>query len=96
MVTKKFKFANGDKVKEKITGFTGTITGTCYYLTGCNQYLIFPECKKSHKKPAGHWFDEERLALLEKEVVKATEVTSKRRFSRKGADTPAPGGSREY
>ncbi len=64
MTTKKFKFSNGDKVKEKITGFTGTIIGTCFYLTGCNQYLIMPKCKETHKKPDGHWFDEERLVRL--------------------------------
>lgn len=92
MVTKKFKFANGDKVKEKVTGFIGTITGTCFYLTGCNQYLVFPECKKSHKKPDGHWFDEDRLGLLKEEVVKPEKVRGKN----PGADMPAPGGKREY
>ena len=95
MVTKKFKFANGDKVKEKITGFTGTIVGTCFYLTGCNQYLIIPRCEKSHEKPAGHWFDEERIDLVKAEVVKAKEVSSTSR-RRKGPDIQAPGGSREY
>ena len=93
MITKEFKFRNGDKVKEKITGFTGTITGTCYYLTGCNQYLVFPECVKPHKKPTGHWFDEERLELIEEAVVTQEEVTNGKD---PGPDLPAPGGEREY
>ena len=92
MVTKEFVFANGDKVKDMVTGFAGTVVGTCYYLTGCNQYLLIPKTVKPHKKPDGHWFDEDRLEVVEKEVVKAKKVTGKK----PGPDAPAPGGTREY
>ena len=63
MTTKEFKFTNGQAVKEKITGFTGTITGTCFYLTGCNQYLITARSIEN-KEPFSAWYDEGRLELL--------------------------------
>lgn len=89
---KEFKFRNGDKVQDIVTGFAGTIAGTAYYLTGCNQYLLLPKAVKPHKKPAGHWFDEDRLEIIKEEVVKPEEVTGKR----PGPEAPAPGGSRDY
>jgi len=92
MTTRKFEFGNGDLAKDKITGFKGTVTGTAYYLTGCNQYLLTPKCVKSSEKPVGHWFDEDRMELIKKEAVKAKEVTG----DSPGADMPAPGGTREH
>jgi len=73
---KEFKFSNGDKVKEKVTGFTGTITGTCFYLTGCNQYLVIPECKEPNQKAEGTWYDEGRLELVKNQVVTVDAVAA--------------------
>lgn len=69
MVTKEFKFKNGDEVIEKITGFKGTITGTCFYLTGCSQYLITAKCEKEGKEPVALWYDEGRLEYLQTAVT---------------------------
>lgn len=74
MTKKEFKFSNGDRVKEKISGFTGTITGTCFYLTGCNQYLITAAPKDEFSEPVGLWYDEGRLDLVKELVVTAAEV----------------------
>ena len=75
MIKKEFKFENGQSVKEKITGFKGIITGTCYYLTGCNQYLITAKQVNESKEPIALWYDEGRLELIEDGVtVKAEEV----------------------
>lgn len=74
MVTKKFKFENGDLVTEKITGFKGTITGTCFYLTGCNQYLITAETTEEGKEPVALWYDEGRLILNKKSNFKIEDV----------------------
>lgn len=63
MITKEFRFENGQSVKEKITGFEGTITGTCFYLTGCNQYLITAKSIEN-KEPFSAWYDEGRLELI--------------------------------
>lgn len=74
MYTKNFQFQNGDEVTEKITGFTGIITGTCFYLTGCNQYLITAKSESANKEPIALWYDEGRIELVgnkfsEKDVV---------------------------
>ncbi len=77
MITKEFKFQNGDKVKETVTGFTGTITGTCFYLTGCNQYLVVPKCKDEFTKAEGTWYDEGRLELVAEQKVTEKQVKAK-------------------
>ena len=65
MTTKEFVFSNGDKVVETITGFTGTITGTCFYITGCSQYLVTAKSKNKHSAAKALWYDESRLVLLD-------------------------------
>lgn len=90
METKReFKFSNGDEVKETVTGFTGTITGTCFYLTGCNQYLVVAKSVEN-KKGESLWYDEGRLELVEEQKVAKEEVQG----DQNGCDIPAPGGSR--
>lgn len=76
MITKEFKFNNGDEVKEKITGFSGTITGTCFYLTGCNQYLITGKVKDEFSEPKALWYDEGRLELVNEQVFEASDVAA--------------------
>lgn len=76
MITREFKFQNGDKVEELITGFTGTITGTCFYITGCNQYLIVPKCKDVSTKVESVWYDEGRLKLITPKDYTEEEVQS--------------------
>lgn len=88
--THKFKFSNGDKVKEIITGQEGTITGTCFYLTGCNQYLIVRP-HPNDEAPISSWYDEGRLELVEDNVVEEKEVQGED----PGCDIPPPIGIRE-
>lgn len=96
MITKKFKFKNGQTVREKITGYAGTITGTCFYLTGCNQYLITAKSKNSTTPARTVWYDEDRLEeITENELLilskpKEKYVPSSGRG--RGADISAPGG----
>jgi len=54
----------GVKAKDKITGFTGIVTGKASYLTGCDQYLVQPKCKEDGEMADGRWFDEQRLDLV--------------------------------
>lgn len=74
MTTKTFQFSNGDEVIETITGFKGTITGTCFYLTGCNQYLITAKMNSEGKEPTALWYDEGRLKLVKSENFKSEDV----------------------
>lgn len=76
MFTKSFKFENGTKVKEKVTGFSGIITGTCFYLTGCNQYLVTAKPKDEFSEPKALWYDEGRLEEVEKNVFTEEDVKS--------------------
>lgn len=69
MITKTFEFSNGDVVREKITGFTGTITGTAFYLTSCNSYLVTAKPKDEFSEPNAIWYDEGRLELIEKQQI---------------------------
>ena len=75
----------GRRVKDRITGFEGVVTGYCEYITGCNQFLVCPTAMK----PGGdyvepRWFDEQRLVHLGTEVVKLDNS------SHPGPDKPAP------
>ena len=71
MVTKEFKFKNGDVVTEKVTGFKGTITGSVYYLTGCSQYLVTAKQKDEFTEAVTVWYDEGRLEYVETAVTEA-------------------------
>ena len=57
-----FKFENGSKMKDKVTGLEGTITGRADYITGCRQYSLQPPLKEGDVPPAV-WLDEDRLEL---------------------------------
>lgn len=57
-----FKIEMEAKVKDRITGFAGIVTGRVEYLTGCRQYLIQPRMKKNEtRSPEPTWLDEDRL-----------------------------------
>lgn len=64
MASKEFKFANGQEVKDEVTGFQGVITGTCFYLTGGNQYLVTAKSKKGNR-PIEIWHDEGRIVPVD-------------------------------
>lgn len=62
----------GKKAKDKITGFTGIITGRAQYLTGCDQYVIAPPAIEG-KLESSQWFDEGRVEIIG-DGVKAEDV----------------------
>jgi hypothetical protein len=74
---KEFLFKNGDKVREKVTGFEGTITGTAFYLTGCTSHLITGKQFDPSKEPIALWYDEGRIELIEAQFIKKESVSSK-------------------
>jgi hypothetical protein len=71
------------KVKDKVTGFIGVVTGHADYLTGCDQYLVQPASKDGEWKE-GRWFDENRLQIVSEEKPLLTDSNSN------GADMQAP------
>lgn len=53
----------GRKVKDRITGFAGVVTGYVYYISGCNQALVVPPVGKDGKNADSNWFDVQRLEI---------------------------------
>jgi len=62
----KFKFKNGQQVRDMLTGLEGTIDCCALWLNGCRRYSVQPRCKESEmdKKPESWWMDEEQLELI--------------------------------
>lgn len=56
----------GQKVKDKITGFTGVVMGRTEYLYGCVSVAVLSTKLKDDKPKDWVWFDEQRLTLLSK------------------------------
>ncbi len=75
----------GFTYKDRITGFQGIATGYVEYLTGCNQVLLAPPIGSDGKPQEAHWFDVQRLALVEgvAQIVLENGLTP-------GCDAPAP------
>ncbi len=65
-----FKYENGQQAKDRITGFKGTITSRCDYMTGCVQYLLSPKIGKDGAAVDSVWFDEDRLDVKVAGAVK--------------------------
>lgn len=73
----------GDRVRDRITGFTGVVTGLAHYITGCTQLLIAPPARDgAHVE--GHWYDIDRCEVTEAGVVDLGVQTAT------GPDLPAP------
>ena len=59
----------GDKVKDKLTKFTGIVTGRAEYLFGCVQLLVNPGVVKDGEPVAATWVDENRMVLVKSKAV---------------------------
>ncbi len=55
------KIIIGSEVKDRITGFSGVVTGRAEYITGCTQCLVVPRLSADGNYREGQWFDEQRL-----------------------------------
>jgi len=66
------KFKNGDKVKDTITGFEGTIVCVAVYLNGCIRYSIQPKIDKAGLYQESETIDEEQLELIKEKKPKKT------------------------
>lgn len=59
----------GLKARDKITGFTGVVDSIAFDLYGCIQATLKPPITESGEIPDGHWFDVNRLEILDKDRV---------------------------
>jgi hypothetical protein len=87
MSSTKFKFKNGDKVVDRLTGFSGVITAVVDYLNGCIRYQIQPPISEKGEYRESVIIDEQQLdAVVEKQKMLPKEK------KKPGGDRPAPPG----
>ena len=61
------KIELGDRVKDKVTGFKGIVTGITSWLNGCRRIGIQPEKLMTTGKPVeAEWFDEQQVLVIKK------------------------------
>jgi hypothetical protein len=87
MVDIKTKFKNGQKVKDRLSGFEGTITCEAIYLNGCIRYYIQPELDGEGHYQESQVIDEEQLELIEKEL-ELIEKEPEKETKKNGGDRP--------
>lgn len=59
----------GVKVRDRVTGFTGVATSTCFDLYGCVQTIVQPEVDEKSVVPDSRWFDNNRLEIVGDRVM---------------------------
>ena len=59
----------GQQVRDIVTGLTGTATGICSYISGCQQVLVVPKYREDGTKVESEWFDVQRLELIGNELI---------------------------
>lgn len=60
-----FKFKNGQRLKDKVTGFTGIVTARIEYINGCIQYCIKPSVGIDNKMPQCEYIDQGQLEFVD-------------------------------
>lgn len=64
-----FKWAPGDKLRDKITGLEGIVMVRAHYSTGCVHYGLLQDKLKDSKSLDWEWLDQSRLELVMSEFV---------------------------
>ncbi len=78
----------GATVEDRITGFSGVVTGRVEYVTGCAQMLVQPHAKPDGDFIESRWFDETRVVVLMSAPSSGLAQTPSRKLA--GADRQAP------
>jgi hypothetical protein len=60
-----WKFEQGDRVEDRVSGLVGIITSRTEHLNGCRQYGINPGVDKDGKMVEGWSIDGEQLVLVD-------------------------------
>lgn len=66
----------GDKVKCKLTGFTGIVNGVSQWLTGCDKVSIQAPMKKDGSFGDSYWVDRGAVQILKKRAIKKSDVAT--------------------
>lgn len=86
----------GMKARDVVTGYSGIVTGICHHLTGCDTVGLQPPAKEGEKIQAAHWFDINRIEVLEAEsiVLPGGDISSE--TVRVGGPQPTPQSTSNY
>jgi hypothetical protein len=60
-----FKLELGIKVRDKVTGYTGIVTGRTEWLYGCRRYVVQSQEMKDGKPIESQSFDEDALEVIQ-------------------------------
>lgn len=74
-------FELGDKVKDRVTGFTGICIYRCEFLNGCVQYGVKPATDKDGKNIEAEGVDSQQLELVDKGLNKVPKIAPKKTFT---------------
>lgn len=78
MAATKAPAALGDKVKDSVTGFTGTVTSITHYLNGCTRACVEPQVDDKGAAIADGFFDLQQLKVTKRDHLGlAKDVTDK-------------------
>lgn len=81
----------GDKAKDRITGFTGIVTGVLFLLSG-ERIIITPQGMHDGEPIDSHSFDVEMIEVIEKNTIQPKafrDVTSDNRLGERRAEKEA-------
>ena len=66
----KFKYENGDLLRDKVSGLTGVVMVRAEYSTGCHHYGIQPRTlTKDGETKSWNWLDQSQLELVDESVI---------------------------
>lgn len=82
------KIKMGDRVKDKVTGFTGIIVAKIEYLNGCEQYCVKPLIDKDGKMSEGEYIDVDQVEPAGEEGIKY--ITPPRKIRTGGPQPDCP------
>ena len=77
----------GDRVRCRISGFTGIVTSHAKHIAGCDRMWIEPPVDASGKKVEGSWLDIDMIEIVEPEAVQRVTYN---RSAPGGVDLPRP------
>lgn len=80
----------GDRAKDRVTGFTGIVTGHARHMTGCDTYGLTPPVNDKGETREAQWFDETRLDVTEAGAVSLKAAKDVRSARKAGGPQDAP------
>jgi hypothetical protein len=80
----------GDRVKDRVTGFTGIVIARSEYLHGCRRVGVQSEKLEDGKPKDPQWFDEPQVEVIKPAVHEPFVATAPPAARRPGGPQPIP------